>query len=69
MRFVSADGGATFAMEQLSTTDPGTAHWFPHLERPLGIVPPADAPGILYQEGPAGDSLKDVLTNRVIWVQ
>ena len=69
VRFVSADGGATFAMEQLSTTDPTTAHWFPHLERPLGIVPPPASPGILYQEGPAGDGLKDVLTNRVIWVQ
>ena len=44
VRFVSADGGATFAMEQLSTTDPDTAHWFPHLERPLGIVPAAGLP-------------------------
>ena len=31
-------------MEQLSTTDPDTAHWFPHLERPLGIVPPPASP-------------------------
>ena len=68
VRFVSADGGATFAMEQLSTTDPDTAHWFPHLERPLGIVPPPASPGILYQEGPSGEGLMDILTNRVIWV-
>ena len=46
VRFVSADGGATFALEQVSTTDPHTAHWFPHLERPLGIVPPPASPGI-----------------------
>ena len=69
VRFVSADGGATFDLEQLSTTDPDTAHWFPHLERPLGIAPPPASPGILYQEGPAGESLNDVLSNRVIWVQ
>ena len=69
VRFVSADGGATFAMEQVSTTDPTAAHWFPHLERPLGIVPPPVSPGILYQEGPAGDSLADILSNRVMWVQ
>ncbi len=69
VRFVSADGGATFAMEQLSTTDPDTAHWFPHLERPLGIVPPPASPGILYQEGPSGEGLMDILSNRVIWVQ
>ena len=53
----------------MSTTDPTTAHWFPHLERPLGIVPTPASPAILYQEGPAGDSLKDILSNRVIWVQ
>ena len=53
----------------MSTTDPHTAHWFPHLERPLGIVPPPAAPGILYQEGPAGGSLTDTLSNRVMWVQ
>ena len=47
VRFVSADGGATFAMEQVSTTDPHTAHWFPHLERPWGSCrrrpPPASS--------------------------
>ena len=69
VRFESTDGGASFTMEQVSTTDPVTAHWFPHIERPLGIVPPPAAPGILYQEGPAGESLMDVLSNRVIWVQ
>ena len=69
VRFVSVGGGATFAMEQLSTTDWDTARWFPHLEPPLGIVPPPAAPGILYQEGPAGEGLIDVLSNRVIWVQ
>ena len=37
---MSAEGGATFAVEQVSTTDPDTRHWFPHLERPLEIVPP-----------------------------
>ena len=69
VRFVSADGGSTFAMEQVSTTDPRTAHWFPHLERPLGIVPPPAAPGIIYTAGPAGASLTDILSNRVMWVQ
>ena len=58
-----------FGLEQVSTTDPGTAHWFPQLERPLGIVPTPASPGIIYQEGPAGDSLTDILSNQVSWVQ
>jgi len=67
VRFASADGGATFAVEQVSTTDPRTAHWFPHLERPLGIGPPPAAPGIIYTAGPAGETCSDLLSNRVMW--
>lgn len=68
VRFTSGDGGATFAVEQVSATDPGTAHWFPHLERPLGFGPPPASPGILYTAGPAGQTCDDLLSNRVMWV-
>ena len=52
VRFVSADGGDTFDLAgEHDRSDHGAL--FPHLERPLGIVPPPAAPGInLHADGP-----------------
>ena len=64
---VEADPGRTF--EQISETDPSTAHWFPNLQRPLGHAGVGARPGLIYQAGPAGDGLSDLLTNEVYYVE
>ena len=68
VRFVSHDGGETFAGEILGTPDASVPHWMPNIERRTGFNEIGAEPSLIYTGGEAGGALKDQLTNQVWWV-
>ena len=65
---VSEDGGETWVSEAVTATDPKTARWLPSIERATGhnrIIRPA----MIYTDGGRGDSNKDMMSNRVIFLR
>lgn len=65
---VSGDGGKTFDARLLSPPDETRPHWLPNIERPTGHNR-VTTPGIIFTDGTRGESNRQVISNRVWWVQ
>lgn len=63
----SRNAGAAFTARIAAKPDMQTPRWLPSLERPTGHNP-VEVPGLMYTEGPPGAGGKDILANKVWWV-
>jgi hypothetical protein len=63
----SRDRGKTFRAQVVSEPDPARPHWLPNLERPTGHHA-VDRPGLLYTDGSRGKDNREIVSNRVVWV-
>jgi hypothetical protein len=65
---VSEDDGESFDARLLSRPDDKTPHWLPNIERPTGHHR-VTTPVIIFTDGVRGDNNRQVISNRVWWVQ
>lgn len=61
--------GDAFSPRLLSEPDENVAHWLPNMERPTGHNAVTGTPGVIFTDGGRGENNRQILANKVRWVQ